>query len=111
MDSLNQYRESIERTLSRIAAIPGLPTTVQDFAVFDRRSDHYLLVSEGWDETGHVDEIIVHIAIRNGLVWILEDGIEYGVARELEAAGIPKEKIVLGFQPPSIRPDTGYAAA
>jgi hypothetical protein len=111
MDSLNQYREIIEQTLSRIAAIPGLPETVRDFTVFDRKSDNYLLVSEGWDDTGHVDEIIVHIAIRDGLIWILEDGIEYGVTPELEAAGILKERIVLGFQPPSIRPDTGYAAA
>ncbi|WP_324706980.1 element excision factor XisI family protein [Lyngbya sp. CCY1209] len=30
---------------------------------------------------------------------------------EVPEAGIPKSDIVLGFQPPEIRPHTGYAIA
>jgi hypothetical protein len=33
------------------------------------------------------------------------------VAGDLEAAGVPKTDIVLGFQPPQVRPHTEYAAA
>ncbi len=31
--------------------------------------------------------------------------------RDLVASGIPKERIVLAFKPPEIRPITGYAVA
>lgn len=36
---------------------------------------------------------------------------EHGLARELEETGVPKSDIVLGFQPPDVRPLTGYAEA
>ncbi|WP_445636132.1 hypothetical protein NSTC745_00980 [Nostoc sp. DSM 114161] len=39
------------------------------------------------------------------------DSAEDGVTYELVAAGIPKEKIVLGFHPPNVRQHTGYAVA
>lgn len=34
-----------------------------------------------------------------------------GVAKELVKAGIPKDRIVLAFHPPEIRPHTEYAVA
>ncbi|MFN0112370.1 MAG: element excision factor XisI family protein, partial [Blastocatellia bacterium] len=33
------------------------------------------------------------------------------IATDLEEAGVPKEDIVLGFQPPKVRPYTEYAVA
>jgi hypothetical protein len=36
-------------------------------------------------------------------VWIQSDGTEYGIADELEAAGIPKHDIVLAFHRPEDR--------
>ena len=36
---------------------------------------------------------------------------ETGVAFDLEAAGISKDRIVLAFKSPKIRPHTGYAVA
>ncbi len=42
---------------------------------------------------------------------VQEDWIEHGIAAELEEAGVPKSAIVLGFQPPYVRPYTEYAAA
>ena len=44
-------------------------------------------------------------------VWVQQDGTEEGVALELVAAGIPKEHIVLGFQPPERRAWTDFAVA
>lgn len=51
------------------------------------------------------------IDILDGKVWIQRDGTEYGIARELEKAGIPKHHIVLGFHTPDVRPFTEYAVA
>ncbi|BBC25815.1 element excision factor XisI family protein [Pseudanabaena sp. ABRG5-3] len=45
----------------------------------------------------------------NDKIWIHYDGIEDSVTEDLVAAGVPKEKIVLGFYPPDVRVHTGYA--
>jgi XisI protein len=44
-------------------------------------------------------------------VLLERDGTESGIAYELEAAGIPKDRIVLAFRAPEMRPQTGYAVA
>ncbi len=35
----------------------------------------------------------------------------FGMIGELVAAGVPQNKIVLGFHPPDVRPHTEYAVA
>jgi hypothetical protein len=54
---------------------------------------------------------ITVIEIINGKIVIQEDWTEHGLARDLEEAGVPKSDIVLGFQPPEVRPGAGYAIA
>jgi hypothetical protein len=51
------------------------------------------------------------IRIQDGKVWIEIDGTEDGIANHLLAAGVPKEDIVLGFQPPEMRKHTEFAVA
>ncbi|MEP0784806.1 XisI protein [Trichocoleus sp. DQ-A1] len=60
-----------------------------------------------WRDGLRVHGCLVHIQIRDGKIWIQRDGIEEGITDELVAAGIPKEKIVLGFHPPEVRQYTG----
>jgi len=43
------------------------------------------------------------------LIWVQRDDTEDAVTYELVGAGIPKEKIVLGFHPQNVRQHTGYA--
>jgi len=111
MDKLNQYRDIIEKALTAIVSIPSLSTNIKDRTVFDRKADNYLIMREGWERGYHEHHCVVHIEIINGKVWIQKDGIEYGIATDLGRAGIPKSDIVLGFQPPEVRPYTEYAAA
>ena len=49
--------------------------------------------------------------IRDGKIWIQRDGIEDGIIPELLEAGIPKEQIVLGVQPPHRRQYTEFAVS
>ena len=111
-DTLNHWRQTIKRILGELAAIP-FPDVVNlsAHAVFDESSDNYLVVLEGWKDVQRQHGILVHVAIRNDKIWIQLDGTEYGIARELTEAGIPKEKIVLGFKSPQSRPHTGFAVA
>jgi hypothetical protein len=110
MDTLNTYRQIIERILTEYAQLPYAHGDIQTQAVFDRTGDHYLLVNIGWDER-RIHGCLVHVDIIDGKFWIQRDGTEHGIARELEAAGIPKDRIVLAFRSPEIRKYTEYAVA
>ncbi len=114
MDKLDRYRDLIENKLSEVVALFERAISakrLRNRVVFDRQRDNYLIVQEGWDGSRRVHSIIVHIEIINGKIAIQEDWTERGLARELEEAGVPKSGIVLGFQPPEVRPITGYAIA
>jgi XisI protein len=108
---LASYREIIERVLEPYTAIRYANGEIENEAVFDRERDRYLIVSVGWQGVRRVQHSLIHVDIRNGKVWIQRDGTEDGIAPELEAAGIPKADIVLGFHSVEDRPLTGYAVA
>jgi len=65
----------------------------------------------GWDATGRVHYVIVHLRLKDGKVLIEKDGIEYGVAQDLQEAGIPAEDIVTAWRrPPRARVEETLAA-
>jgi hypothetical protein len=108
---LNRYREIIERVLTEYTKIKYAWGDVECHPLFDRQHDGYALITLGWNERKRTHYCLVHLEIVNGKIWIQEDGIEHGIANDLEAAGIPRHDIVLGFQPPEIRLLTEYAVA
>lgn len=109
MDTLESYRQIIEKILSEYAAIPYAYGDIKSEVVFDSTNNRYLLVNVGWDGERRVHGCIVHIDIINGKIWIQRDGTEHGIADDLTKAGIPKDHIVLGFREPELRQYTGYA--
>ena len=111
MDRMTDYRPIIRNVLSPYAEIRYANGDIQNEVIFDEEHDRYLVVSVGWDRTKRIHGALIHLDIHNGKVWIQRDGTEHGIARELVAAGIPKEQIVLGFHPADVRPHTEYAAA
>ena len=110
MATLSDDRRIIRKILSDYAAIPYAYGQVDRVTVFDADGDHYLLMIRGWDE-GRVHGCLVHVDLIGGKFWIQRDGTEEGIATDLEEAGVPKDRIVLGFREPEIRPHTGYAVA
>ena len=111
MDTVEQYREIIKRVLIDYAKIPYSYGEIDFEHVFDRDTDRYLLMISGWEGPRRVHGCLLHIDIINDNVWIQRDGSEHGIALDLEEAGIPKDRIVLAFQPPYIREHTDYAVA
>jgi hypothetical protein len=107
---LDSYRAIIEQVLTEYSKYPYAYGEIERQLVFDRSRDHYLLMSVGWDKR-RVHGCLVHIDLIDGKCWIQRDGTESGIAHDLEAAGIPKDRIVLAFRPPAVRPYTGYAVA
>jgi hypothetical protein len=111
MDPLDTYRQIIEDVLTEYTRIPYAYGEIQSEAIFDRTRDRYLLVNVGWEDSRRVHGSLVHIDIINDMLWIQRDGTEHGIAKELIKAGIPRDRIVLGFRPAKVRQYTEYAAA
>jgi hypothetical protein len=111
MDTLDQYRQIIRGILTEYARVPYSHGELQAVTVFDSESDHYLLMVHGWDKKRRVHDCIVHVDIIDGKFWVQFDGTEYGIAQELQDAGVPKDRIVLGFKSPEMRKYTEFAAA
>ena len=113
MDTLTRYRAAVKQALTewveyiRRANTPGIETET----AFDDERGQYLLVETGWHDRRRVRNEYIHVRIRNGKIWIEEDGTEDGIANELVRAGVPKADIVLAFQPPELRHLTDFAVA
>jgi hypothetical protein len=111
MDALEPYRGAVIRILNEIARIPDPSGEIQSEVICDRQKDHYLLMQIGWDGGSRIHGVLVHVDVIDGKLWIQHDGTERGIAEELVAAGVPKDRIVLAFRPPQARKYTDYAAA
>ena len=79
--------------------------------VFDRTRDRYLLVETGWENGRRIYGTLLHLDIINGKIWIQQDGTEQGIANELIALGVPKDRIVLGFKSLQRRQITEFAVS
>ena len=66
MDTLDKYREIIERILSNYAAVPYVNGELESMVIFDQKRDRYLLVNVGWNKNRRVHGCIIHIDIIDG---------------------------------------------
>ena len=112
MDSLKEkYRQIIQKILEDYAAFLGQEDGIQQKLIFDRERDRYLLLETGWHNRKRIYGSFLHLDIIDNKVWIQHDGTEDGIAYELEAAGIPKDHIVLAFKSLERRKLTEYAVS
>ena len=108
---MTNYRRIIEKVLENHTQISYANGEIENEIIFDQANDRYLVMSVGWDDVKRIHGCLLHIDIIGDKVWIQRDGTEDGTAYELEQAGIPKDRIVLGFHEPDVRQHTGYAVA
>ena len=79
--------------------------------IIDPERDHYEVVHIGWQGHRRVHGCVIHVDIINGKIWIQHDGTDRPIAEALVEAGVPREDIVLGFQPADVRKWTDFAVA
>ena len=111
MDTVEHYRQLVERILLEYAAIPYSLADLQHEAVFDRARDRYLVMTVGWEQGKRVHYTLAHVDIIGDKVWIQKDGTEEGIGEELLAAGVPRDRIVPGFRSEARRRDMEFAVA
>ena len=113
MDKLSEYRGLIKNLMLEHVALAerNRNSDVETVPVFDEEHDEYIVRDVGWARRFRVRTTLLHVRIRNGKFWIEEDWTEEGIATRLLEAGVPNDDIVLGFQPPEMRPYTEFAVA
>ena len=114
MDKLTRYRALTKRLLTDLATLLNERHTSKDNAVlaqcvFDEERDQYLLLKVGWMGKRRIRGTTLYVRLYNGKFWIEDDMTEEGIATDLVQAGVPKEDIVLAFQPPDVRHFTEFA--
>jgi hypothetical protein len=111
MDTRATDREVIEKVLADYAAVPYAHGDVVTQTVFDRASDHYLLMILGSDNRRRVHGCLVHIDRIDDKIWIQADGTEQGMAPALARGGIPPDRIMLAFSSDGAYPYSEVVAA
>jgi hypothetical protein len=108
-DVTDRWRETLEAILRVYIEVLNLDAAIAVYLVISQDRNHYMLMHEGWQGDRRFHGPIVHAEIRHEKIWIHYDGTEAGITDELVMAGVPKDHIVLAFQPPYARQHTGYA--
>ena len=111
MDRLSSDRDLVERIINEYAALPVTYGEIDRELIFDRTRDRYVLMLVGRLNGRRMYGPSIHVDLIDGKFWIQCDGTEEGVATDLLEAGIPKDRIVLGFKSPEMRKLTDFAVA
>ncbi len=109
LEKLQTYRTIIKQLLDHYAAYKPSYGDIEIQTVFDIEHDHYQVVSIGWDKKERIYGCSIHLDIKNEKIWIQINNTELDIGQDLVERGIPKEDIVIGFQPPYLRQYSGYA--
>jgi hypothetical protein len=111
MENFEHERAIIITLLTDLAEAIGTDATVETVIVADRERDHYQLLHLGWQGERRIFDTAVYLRLHAGKIWIEHNALPDRVGELLVEAGIPREQIVLGFQPPQWRSLTDFAAA
>ena len=115
MEKIEKYQNLIANLLEQQVAPLRLLARgeVQEQVIVDTTHHHFQWLTIGWDnEEEFRKDINIHFTIKpDGKIWLMENNTDIRIAEELVKLGVPREDIVLGFQPPSVRPMTDYATA
>lgn len=112
MDSVERYRQIVIKLIEDYASVPSAnEPDIYNEVLLDTLKHRYLLLSLGWSKQRRIHHTVIHIDIIDQQVWIQVNNTDCLIAEELVKYGIPRQAIVLGMQPPEIRPYTAYGVA
>jgi XisI protein len=111
MDTLENYRCSIQNLLETYAAQLPAKGGVESQLLMDTQRDHYQWMRVGWNDRQRVYHVVMHLDIKDGKVWIQQNTTDTDLTQALLAAGVLREDIVLGLQPLYKRELSGAAIA
>ena len=112
MDKTVNYRTIVQKVLQDFVALREANNSpIQTRVLLDTTNDHYQVLRTGWRDGKQVFNVIFHIDIINGKIWLQRNVSDYDIVEDIEQYDVPKSDIVLAFHSPVMRPMTGYAVA
>ncbi|MFN8488601.1 MAG: XisI protein [Caldilineaceae bacterium] len=99
--TVEQYKKSVKQFLSTYESLHTEHLHVE--LLFDDVRLRYMAVRVGWINRKRIHLCLIHIEICDGFLIIQCNNTEDLIIDELEALGISRQKIILGFLPPEIR--------
>ena len=111
LEKIDKYRTIIKQILSQYASYKPSYGDIEIQTLFDTEQDHYQVLGVGWNKKERIYGCSMHLDIKNGKIWIQINNTELDIGQALVEKGVPKEDIVIGFQPVYIRQVSGYAIA
>lgn len=109
LDKKQTYRTLIKQLLEEYATYKPAYGDIEIQTVFDLEHDHYQVVAVGWNKKERIYGCSIHLDIKDEKVWIQVNNTELDIGQDLVNRGIPKDDIVIGFQPLYLRKVSGYA--
>jgi hypothetical protein len=111
MDKLQQYQQIVRQIITDEAHPYCHSDDVETEIICDTEHNHYQLTYIGWENQKRIFNLILHIDIKDGKIWIQYNGTETIIAKALTEKGVPPTDIVIGFHSPFKRQYSGYALA
>ncbi|MCB0840213.1 MAG: XisI protein [Bacteroidetes bacterium] len=110
MDKLIKYRGILLKFMENyVSAYQNDPNKKMETQIIaDTERDHYQILRVGWQGSKYFHYCLFHFDIKNGKIWIQKNNTEELIGDELVKMGIPREDIILGFQPEDLRVHTGF---
>ncbi len=109
LEKKERYRLIIKDLLKHYGTYKPSHGDIDLQIVFDTENDHYQVLAIGWEENHRVYGCSIHLDIKEDKIWIQANNTEIDIAQELATEGVPKDDIVIAFQPPYLRQVSGYA--
>ena len=112
MDTLIDVKSKkliVRQIVEQLAQVDSTEPADATIKILDEVGGHYLLFNNTWKDGRRYYGCFLHIDIHSdGKIWIQHDGTDLNIAEHLLEAGVAKEEIVLGFQPPAVRGVLGF---
>jgi hypothetical protein len=105
MDRVARYWEMLVKVMREQERLQKLipQAGVESILIVDPDQRVVHLLDVGWRNRKRVNDTYIQARIKDGKIWIEDDGTERGIANDLVAAGVPKSDIVLAFYAPEER--------
>jgi hypothetical protein len=112
MEKRARYRTLLKELVAEHAGFQPSHGQIEPVVVADDAQGRYLLLDIGWDGPRRVHAVILHLWLHDGKIRVEYDGVPPpGAAAALIEVGVPREDIVLAFQPPRAPTAAGHAVA
>jgi len=111
METIDTLREAIDSLFTEWEKLPRIPSDWKIVSVQDDQHGRYTLQHVSFTKDRYEARLLAYLEIRDGKIWILTDNTEEGIASELVAQGVSKDRIVLGFYSPRMREVGEFAVA